>query len=246
MTTGYAKRIKKSKVRAIICGNKVEVINYEKWFFWNFDPKRRDYSRGNNEERRKDSILRTQIKIRNIIDCNIGEERIKFLTLTFAKNITDISEAMFDWNVFIKKMRYRYGHIEYLTVIEFQKRGAVHFHGLYFDLPLSVLNERETRGLAKLWGWGFVDVILSDGDHRISTYLSKYMLKASGDKRLLEQKAYVCSRNIKRSVTSTGMVLMTTYLDEIIGVDTPCQVSRSYDTVWLGRCDYKLFNTKIS
>jgi len=197
MNTGYSKRIKKSKVRAVICGNKVEVINYEKSFFWNFDPRKREYSRGGNDERRKDSIVRTQIKIRNIIDCNIGIERIKFLTLTYAKNVTDISEAMADWNVFIKKLRYRYGKIEYLTVIEFQKRGAVHFHTVFFNVGYK---KNINKVIDELWRHGFIKYKSLGHVKWIGLYVSKYFSKNSFDDRLYGRKGYFCSQGLRKPI----------------------------------------------
>ncbi|MGM9458151.1 rolling circle replication-associated protein, partial [Lacticaseibacillus rhamnosus] len=58
----------------------------------------------------------------------------KFVTFTFAENVKDIDQANREWKKFVQRLRRRYGDFKYLSVIEFQKRGAVHYH-MISDLP---------------------------------------------------------------------------------------------------------------
>lgn len=52
---------------------------------------------------------------------------------------------------FIQRLKYKFGKdIKYLAVIEFQQRGAVHYHVLS-DIPYIKQDE-----LQDLWGQGFV------------------------------------------------------------------------------------------
>jgi len=58
---------------------------------------------------------------------------------------------------------------------------------------------------------------------------------------LSSQKAYVCSRNVVKPLVVTSFVPL--YLDYVYGVDNLIlKYSKQYDTLWLGRCDYKLYN----
>jgi len=78
--------------------------------------------------KRKDSTNRTRTEMRRLINCN--QDFSKFYTLTFADNITDVKFANKHFNKFIMRMEYHYGKFKYIAVIEFQERGAVHYHFL--------------------------------------------------------------------------------------------------------------------
>jgi len=227
-------------------GHVVETYQYERSpsAKLQFKQRKKRHKDALRRPRRMDNQVALRNKFRRIVLSNlVGGALPYFITFTFKENEDDIHVAYAWLRQFHQKMRSSFGKdFSYIVVPEFQKRGAVHFHGLYFGLPVSALLERETRFIAKLWGLGFVDLMQTDGSQKISSYLSKYMLKAVLDKRLSGQKGFVTSRNIKRPVSSTGFLTMTSYLDEIVGVDNYPVLSREYDTMWLGRCNYKLFN----
>ena len=134
---------------------------------------------------------------------------------------------------------------EYIAVPEFQTRGAVHFHALFWGLPSCLFDtERATRLVAGLWGHGFVYMKMTDGNERLSSYLAKYMAKSFIDHRLMNQKAYVCSRNLKRPQIQGGISNfgMDVLLEEF-GATTP-ETDKSYDTHWLGTARHRIY--KIS
>ena len=72
-------------------------------------------------------------------------------------------------------------------------RGRIHFHGLLFNVPLSLGDtrngqrtiaygdERTTRTLANLWGEGFVDATKTDGSPKLAFYISKYITKGGNE-----------------------------------------------------------------
>jgi hypothetical protein len=128
-----------------------------------------------------------------------------------------------------------------VLVPEFQKRGAVHFHALYWGLPEALFRkERETRTLSRLWGHGFVFLKETDGHEKLAFYLAKYFTKAYQDPRLRNQKSYVASRNVKRPIVQKGPFIMSMVLDEY-GVTEEPLVDRTYTTKWLGEGRYRLF-----
>jgi hypothetical protein len=51
-----------------------------------------------------------------------------FTTLTFRENLHNIKEANYEFLKFIKRVKYKFGDFKYLAVIEFQDRGAIHYH----------------------------------------------------------------------------------------------------------------------
>jgi hypothetical protein len=52
------------------------------------------------------------------------------------------------------RLNYHIGHaLKYVSVVEFQKRGAVHYHAVFFNLPFIVNDE-----LAAIWSHGFIKI----------------------------------------------------------------------------------------
>ena len=82
-------------------------------------------------------------------------------------------------------MKYNYDSFKYLAVVEFQKRGAIHYH------MLSDFGYIEQKELEKIWGNGFVwirDLLTGNNGKpvdNVGAYLVKYMNKNIIDKRLI-------------------------------------------------------------
>ena len=82
--------------------------------------------------------------------------------------------------------------------MEFQKRGAIHYH------MRSDFGYIEQCDLEKIWGNGFVwinDLLKSNKGKpvdNVGAYIVKYMNKNIIDKRLMGKKAYFTSKNLKR------------------------------------------------
>jgi hypothetical protein len=194
--------------------------------------------------KRQDNARHAALAFRRLVASNLSRsEPPLLLTLTYRANITDLSIGYGDFRAFIKSLRKIFGNsFKYVCVPEFQKRGAVHFHALVWGLPEEVfLQERSTRKIAGLWGMGFIYLKQTDGDGRLSSYLSKYMAKAFTDPRLRNQKAYVSSRNITRPTVGKRISPIWPVLDDYVGDDNPAVLDNTYDTPWLGKCRYRLF-----
>lgn len=98
----------------------------------------------NTNQRRRDNV-------RRLACCNFNSEYDKFFTLTFKDNKTDVKECNYIFMKFIQRLKYKFTKdIKYLAVLEFQNRGAVHYHVLS-DIPYIPQEE-----LQELWGQGFV------------------------------------------------------------------------------------------
>lgn len=195
--------------------------------------------------KRQDNARRASMAFRRLVACNLGGLTQPLLvTLTYGENFTDLERAYRHYSSFIQSLRYKYGKdFKYVCVPEFQKRGAVHFHALFWGLPTEIfLLERQTRTLARLWGHGYVYLKETDGDEKLSFYLSKYMAKAFVDPRLKNQKCYVASRNMERPVVQGGSFSPQLLIEDYGADDVPL-VDRTYDTKWLGTGRYRLFKT---
>jgi len=193
--------------------------------------------------KRRDNAQRASMAFKRLILSNLraGENPL-LLTLTFSENRTSIAESARFFHVFTQRMRRAYGEsFRYIAVPEFQKRGAVHYHALFWGLDPKIYNEeRDSRAIALLWGEGFVFLKETDGHDKLSSYLAKYMVKAIHDRRLFGKKAYFASRNVLRSTVSTGFP--TWWVDEDFELSTLVPIlEKEYMTKWLGKGRYRLY-----
>lgn len=195
-------------------------------------------------QKRQDNQNRSLLEFRRLVIANISFSTPPVLvTVTYSTNQTDLGCGYEDWKTFARNMCKHFGKgIRYISVPEFQRRGAVHFHALYWGLPQDIhLKERDTRLVASFWGQGYVDVYLTDGRENLAGYLSKYMSKAYFDPRMFGRRMYRCSRNVLRPLVEKSVGMW--YLSERygIGVDNPACVDKSFVTKWLGTGRYRLY-----
>jgi len=197
--------------------------------------------------RRDWNMRQTQNNVRRLVNSNVGQYGYEavFLTFTYKENVTDIDLAWSDWHAFMKKMRRRFGTLHALSVMEFQKRGAIHFHCIFFNLPPVVeAQERKTRTIADLWGHGFVDIERIRSAKNVGAYVCKYLNKSADDERLRGKKFYSTTLNLFRPVELRGDLAK----EKMMSIVTSEAVELLAETVYqYGGADvtyrnYKLFN----
>lgn len=137
----------------------------------------------------------------------------QFITFTFKENVQDLSEANDIFTNFIKRLNYHYfdtkeSVVKYVVVPEFQERGAVHYHAIFFNLPLFDKRKEFTTGeFAELWGQGFIKIKSMNNIPNVGLYMTKYMTKDATDRRLIGRKKYFSSRHLnKPDVFSTELI----------------------------------------
>jgi len=151
------------------------------------------------EYRRRNSIKALN-RIRQLTMLNFSNDYVKLLTLTFGDcdfDITDPRICNKKLSRFLQKLRKLYPTFKYIGVIEFQKRGAVHYH-ILCDLPFT-----DKDKLAEMWGYGFIDI--RKPDYVIGRYLFKYLAKDLNDAKLKGVRVYFCSKNLNKPKTATGL-----------------------------------------
>ena len=232
----------------IITGHIVEVYEYKNYFSGkggntgvkkgqaDIENKLKNYA--NTNQRRRDII-------RRLACCNFDNRYDKFLTLTFSDNMTNVKECNVFFKAFIRKLKNKYNkNLKYLAVIEFQKRGAVHYHVL-LNIPFVPHKE-----LQDLWGNGFVFINAINHVDNIGAYILKYITKDNNDSRLMGQKAYLTSRNLLKPEEILNHNLKDFYNleNKVISKynlnDLKPVYSSNYDTEILGHCSYKQYNLK--
>ena len=160
------------------------------------------------KEDSKSAFYRAKVRIRDAINANAYQYRdlkgriIKpmFLSLTFRKLITSLDIGHREFTNFIKRFNYLITgknrcYLKYVSVVEFQKRGAIHYHVVLFNLPF-IKNIYDK--LAKIWTVGSRNIIPIDNIQNIGQYVCKYMTKTGVDDRLKARKSYFISRDLKK------------------------------------------------
>lgn len=152
-----------------------------------------------SDEKQKENDRVSKWNFIRVINSNFNAMD-KFVTLTFAENVTDLDEAHKQFKQFIQRMRYRYGDFKYGVAIEFQKRGAVHYH------MVSDLTYVPNKELKQIWRQGFVRINAIKHVDNVGAYLSKYMTKESEgrDNRLRGRKMSLTSHNLERPLIFKG------------------------------------------
>jgi hypothetical protein len=234
--------------KLIKSGNVYEIVTYEK--FVRVGEQTNNVHgrsvRANEESKpvhRKDTLRKAKTSIRRLINSNIDRwgETTKFLTLTFAENIQDIKEANYEFKKFRQRLEYELKvKLKYVTVIEFQKRGSIHYHTVFFNLPY-VKNE----DLAAIWRQGFIRINKVNDVDNIGAYVTKYMTKEQQDKekedRLVGQKSYFTSRGLfkpEETVNKKEIEEMAVSLSQHKVYES------TFENEHLGVITYRQYNTK--
>lgn len=125
------------------------------------------------------SIRNTLARIRALINTNVTEPaNCRWITLTYAENMTDTKRLYADYSSFWKRFYYwcRKNEIvkpEYITVQEPQGRGAWHVHA--FFIWQSAAPFLPNKKIAELWGHGFTKTTALRDCDNIGAYFSAYL-----------------------------------------------------------------------
>lgn len=194
--------------------------------------------------KRRDNIKRAQRKVKRLINANAfvyGHPPI-FVTYTFAQNITKLLEANRTLKAHHENLRLRIvgRNVRAVVVPELQKRGAIHYHAIYFDLPFI---PKIKEVFEKSWGAGFVQVKKVTHVRNIGAYVSKYFSKQWHLHRSSGSKSYFSSMNLFQPEVFHG----DKALDIINACDTlVAEHEEQFFSEKYGTIKYTQFTNKIS
>lgn len=190
----------------------------------------KEHNYANTQKARREAV-------RNLTTANF-DSTSKFVTLTFGNvdfDFTDVKACNRAFKRFIMRLKYRYPDLQYLAVIEFQERGAVHYH-MICNLPFVKKSD-----LARIWGYGFVKINAIDKVDNVGAYISKYMAKDLDDTRLQGLKAYQYSRTLQKPVELTnwheGDIDALQGVEALLNEKTPSYAA-TYESDNAGRITY--------
>ena len=280
--TRRRKRVREYKGKITVAGNVVHVARYEEPVVAGWK-RRKDREKEKpqwvkeveeelkQEERKrneKKAGLRAKRKLMDLVRANAAHEwrdhegrpcTVKFLTLTFAENVQDIEWANKEFKKFMMRLNYavtgkKKNFLQYVAVVEFQKRGAVHYHLLLFNMPYVDVKEV----IAPVWGHGSVKINKVDEVDDLGAYMAKYMGKTfdsdddddpppggGGGKKRRDKgkKRYFASRGLIRPKEME--VQTDEELDRVQADLAQCKVfEKAYDTEYYGRVVYTQYNMK--
>lgn len=129
-----------------------------------------------NRSEDKESLRKTFKNIRQLINTNfVGNSNELCFTITYKENVRDTKRLYDDFRKFMKKLKYKYGSVDYISVVEPQERGAWHCHILlkFNDLKKAYI---PNKIVSELWGNGFVKVkAMKKNIDNLGAYLSAYL-----------------------------------------------------------------------
>lgn len=211
-------KIAKVKNKIIITGDIIEVFEYSEGYSKGYSlnsadrskkGRKKDYTSQEYRDNREKVLNRARSDLRRIINSNANqygkEYTTKFLTLTFRENIKDLKMANYEWKKFIQRLNYEVYNtkksvIKYSVVPEFQKRGAVHYHVVFYNLPYL-----KADLVSEIWGNGFIKINKIDNVDNLGAYVCKYMTKDNSDERLEGNKCDSNARGLYKPIEYTDL-----------------------------------------
>jgi hypothetical protein len=184
-----------------VSGSYVEHMRFHKPYLYGYKKPSVCQNRlwgGNLDGRRHDNVYRTK---QNIIHKTMGNSDLKIppilLTLTYENNEINRSKALKDWAKFIRNLRIICPTVSYLHVIEYQERGAIHFHAILFNVPIIFKWK-----IIGIWqdqlNHGFAFVKKTNGSLHVARYLTKYITK--GDLSDINQRYFSSSHGLDKTL----------------------------------------------
>lgn len=135
---------------------------------------RKEFEHHENRACDRNELRKTMRRLRCIINANCSDvSKCRWITFTYADNMTDTDRLYADCKKLIMCVRYHLGHFEYIHVVEPQGRGAWHIHALWiFDDKAPFI---DSAWLRNVWGNGFVTVKKLEDVDNVGAYLTAYL-----------------------------------------------------------------------
>lgn len=248
------------KKKIVQSGDIIEIYEYSKGYLKDYENTRADsgrkidYESTDYDKHRKQVLQRAKRDLRRLVNSNHGQYgsqfTSKFLTLTFGENVTDLDVANYEFKKFILRLNYlvfntKKSNLKYNVVIEFQERGAIHYHIIIYNMPFI-----KQKQVLELWGNGIVWINKIDDIGNVGAYVADYLGdedKEQGhnveDSRLKGRKSYFSSRGLYKPIEFTDEKTV-----ETVGTALPSRNlthSAQFENEHLGHISYRQYNLKL-
>lgn len=248
--------------KIVLSGDTLELYEYDEGYLKGYEltdsekgqaGRLKDEKSENYEEHRKQVLQRAKKNLRRLINANHGQYgdqfTSKFLTLTFKENIQDIKQANYEFKKFMQRLNYycfgtKKANLKYTTVVEFQKRGAIHYHTIIYNMPYT-----KQKVIEETWGNGWIFINKIDDVDNVGAYVSAYLGnvdKGQGkdvfDDRLQGKKSYFSSRGLYKPIEITDKKIVETVAAALPNEELTYTATFANDH--LGNITYKQYNIK--
>lgn len=151
---------------------------------------RKEFEHHENRAFDRNELRKTMRRLRGIINANCADvSKCRWITFTYADNMTDTDRLYSDCKKLIMRVRYHLGHFEYIHVVEPQGRGAWHIHALWIFADKAPFID--SAWLRNVWGNGFVTVKKLEDVDNVGAYLTAYLC----DCEIEDYTRYVFEKN---------------------------------------------------
>jgi len=121
------------------------------------------------------SIKRSCGYLMKLVDNNFeGLPNEKHLTLTYSNHETDYQKVVHDFKCFMNRLRYTYGQLEYIRIVEVQQNKRLHLHVLVKSTTDTLfLDYSKVRAI---WGHGRIRIENVPSNPNFSSYFCMQFL----------------------------------------------------------------------
>lgn len=207
-------------LKVIQSGNRIEVYKYSKANEKGFEGKNKTGRKGkgmaDTVKNRREVLNKARNNIIRLINCN--QDLMTFISLTYKDNMKDLKQSKADLNKCIKELQRDFINFKYLYVLEFQSRGAIHYHMLCnLPVPTETAKTKQLKSEGQkifekqfhetYWEHGWVDIrdLQQEGNTNAGLYVSVYLIEDLFDIDLQGSKCYGNSRNLKKPIEYTEL-----------------------------------------
>jgi len=138
------------------------------------------------EGKMRESLRRTFQELKALIRTNFSADdpHQKFITLTYAENMTDADRLYTDFKTFMMRLQYHYKAypLDYIVVAEPQGRGAWHMHLMLKSLTPGLWIDKDD--LTRIWRHGATEISQLKSDD-VGNYYVAYFTSLSVEAKML-------------------------------------------------------------
>lgn len=235
-------------IKTVKCNDRIEVYKYSRAITEGRTNNvkgrtgKHDIEDRKTEKNRKETLNKARNEIIRLVKCN--QDMTTFITLTYAENMKDIKQSKDDLSKCFRLLQKYFPGFKYLYVLEFQERGAIHYHVLCNLLvPVKTAKSKKLKPNEQkdfenyfeevFWNHGFVDIrdLEQEGNTNAGLYVSVYLVEDLYNIDLGGNKCYGFSRNLNKPVINKQYINMSS-------ADIVLESNESYDIYFIS--NYKI------
>jgi len=159
--------------------------------------------------------FRAKRRIINLVNAN-KQKLTKFITLTFRENIQDLNIAHYEFQKFVARLKTLDCNFKYLAVVEFQQRGAIHYH------LICNIHYVKNQILEQIWRNGYTEIRNVRHVRNLGLYFASHGIKNQTGfiekSKLGGRKKFFCSRKLKKPKEYIGTEAIRAFLKNYVSV----------------------------